>query len=122
MTGDFTVNSGRRAVLMWTGLGVAVLAGVLSFLSWDRADQVAGVVSAVVGVAALGAGVYGAVGPPRGPDVRVSATGRATSRGGDANTGFVAPASTAPPGSVSVDGTGDAEADGGSANTGFRQG
>ncbi|MFG2765937.1 hypothetical protein [Streptomyces rubiginosohelvolus] len=44
---------------MWTGLAVAVLAGVLSFLSWDRAGQVAGVVSAVVGVAALGVGVYG---------------------------------------------------------------
>ncbi len=33
--------------------------GVLSFLSWDRAGQVAGVVSAVVDVAALGVGVYG---------------------------------------------------------------
>ncbi|MGW8484692.1 hypothetical protein [Streptomyces sp. NPDC055886] len=116
------MNSGRRAVLMWTGLAVAVLAGVLSFLSWDRADQVAGVVSAVVGVAALGVGVYGAVGPPRGPDVQVSATGRATARGGDANTGYAAPASTTPPGSVSVSDTGDAEADGGSSNTGFRQG
>ncbi|MFE8914540.1 hypothetical protein [Streptomyces globisporus] len=116
------MNRGRRAVLMWTGLAVAVLAGVLSFLSWDRADQVAGVVSAVVGVAALGVGVYGALGPPRGPDVQVSATGRAVSRGGEANTGFVAPASTTAPGSVSVSGTGDAEADGGSANSGFRQG
>ncbi|UZI30674.1 hypothetical protein [Streptomyces sp. VB1] len=117
------MNTGRQAVLMWTGLVVAVLAGVLSFLSWDRADQVAGVVSAVVGVAALGVGVYGALGPPRGPDVRVSATGRATSRGGgDANTGFAAPASATPPGSVSVSDTGDAEGDGGSANTGFRQG
>lgn len=55
--GASTVNTGRQAVLMWTGLGVAVLAGVLSFLSWDRADQVAGVVSAVVGVAALGVSV-----------------------------------------------------------------
>lgn len=108
---------------MWTGLAVAVLAGVLSFLSWDRADQVAGVVSAVVGVAALGVGVYGALGPARGPDVQVSATGRAVSRGaGEANTGFVAPASTTAPGSVSVGDTGDAEADGGNANTGFRQG
>ncbi|MFG2612679.1 hypothetical protein [Streptomyces anulatus] len=107
--------------MTWTGLAVAVLAGVLSFLSWDRADQVAGVVSAVVGVAALGVSVYGAFSPSRGPDVQVSATGRATSRGGDANTGFVAPTSTTPPGSVSVSDTGDAEADGGSANTGFRQ-
>ncbi|MFH8691398.1 hypothetical protein ACH4EC_31575 [Streptomyces anulatus] len=108
--------------MTWTGLAVAVLAGVLSFLSWDRAGQVAGVVSAVVGVAALGVSVYGAFGPSRGPDVQVSATGRATSRGGgDANTGFVAPASTTPPGSVSVSDTGDAEADGGSANTGLRQ-
>ncbi|WP_234473702.1 MULTISPECIES: hypothetical protein [unclassified Streptomyces] len=117
------MNRGRRAVLMWTGLGVAVLAGVLSFLSWDRAGQVAGVVSAVVSVAALGVGVYGALGPTRGPDVQVSGTGRAVSRGaGEANTGFVAPSSTSAPGSVSVSGTGDAEADGGSANTGFRQG
>ncbi|MFE6982716.1 hypothetical protein [Streptomyces griseus] len=117
------MNRGRRAVLMWTGLAVAVLAGVLSFLSWDRADQVAGVISAVVGVAALGVGVYGALGPARGPDVQVSGTGRAVSRGGgEANTGFVAPASHTAPGSVSVSDTGDAEADGGSANTGFRQG
>ncbi|ESU48607.1 hypothetical protein K7395_21380 [Streptomyces filamentosus] len=117
------MNRGRRAVLMWTGLAVAVLAGVLSFLSWDRADQVAGVVSAVVGVAALGVGVYGALGPPRGPDVQVSGTGRAVSRGGgEANTGFVSPAPTTAPGSVSVSDTGDAEADGGGANTGFRQG
>ncbi|NEB40884.1 hypothetical protein G3I54_35415 [Streptomyces sp. SID14515] len=107
---------------MWTGLAVAVLAGALSFLSWDRADQVAGVISAVVGVAALGVGVYGALGPPRGPDVQVKATGGAMSRGGEANTGFIAPASTGTPGAVSVSDTGDAEADGGNANTGFRQG
>ncbi|MGJ5943334.1 hypothetical protein [Streptomyces caviscabies] len=108
---------------MWTGLAVAVLAGALSFLSWERADQVAGVISAVVGVAALGVGVYGALGPPRGPDVQVSATGRAVARGGgEANTGFIAPSSPGTSGAVSVSDTGDAEADGGDANTGFRQG
>ncbi|MGW4227737.1 hypothetical protein ACWEF9_00360 [Streptomyces sp. NPDC004980] len=116
------MSGGRRAVLVSTGLAIAVLAGVLSFLSWDRADQVAGVVSALVGVAALGVSVYAVLAPSRGTSVQVSGTGKAVARGGgDANTGFVAPSGGAT-GSASVSTTGDAEADGGDANTGFRQG
>ncbi|MFE2142271.1 hypothetical protein ACFXA3_11080 [Streptomyces sp. NPDC059456] len=115
------MSGGRRTVVGVTGLAVAVLAGVLSFLSWDRANQVAGVVSALVGVAALGTAVCTVLLADRSAAVHVSRTGRAVARGGDANTGVVAPASSAMPGPLSVSDTGDARADGGSANTGYRQ-
>ncbi|GGZ39337.1 hypothetical protein GCM10010387_36840 [Streptomyces inusitatus] len=105
-----------------TGLAVAVLAGGLSFLSWDRADQLAGVVSALVGVAGLGTAVYAVLLADRPAAVEVSRTGRAVARGGDANTGVIAPASGSGAGPLSVSDTGDARADGGgSANTGYRQ-
>lgn len=117
------VSSGRRVVLLSTGLAIAVLAGVLSFLSWDRANQVAGVVSALVGVAALGTSVYAVLAPSRGASVQVSRTGKAVATGGgDANTGLVLPSSGGTPASASISDTGDARADGGRANTGFRQG
>lgn len=81
----------RRAVLVRTVLALAVFAGALSLLSWDRANQVAGVVAAVIGVAALGVGVCALLAPSGGTSVRVSRTGRATATaGGDANTGAVA--------------------------------
>ncbi|MFJ1934279.1 hypothetical protein ACIOGZ_16695 [Kitasatospora sp. NPDC088160] len=116
------VERNRRAIIVATCLAVAVLAGALSFLSWDSANQAAGVVSAVVGVAALGVSVYAVLPSSRGVAVQVSETGKAMVRGsGDANTGFVAPAAGGLPGSVTVRNTGDAEADSGSANTGFRQ-
>ncbi|PWJ02158.1 hypothetical protein DKG34_40280 [Streptomyces sp. NWU49] len=108
---------------MSTGLGVAALAGVLSFLSWDRANQVAGVVSALIGVAALGISMYTLLAPSQAASVQVSRTGKAVARGGgEASTGVVLPSGGSVRGSVSVSDTGDAEADGGSANTGFRQG
>ncbi|MFF8731619.1 hypothetical protein ACF073_34785 [Streptomyces sp. NPDC015171] len=105
---------------MAADLAIAVFAGVLSFLSWDRADQVAGVVSALAGVAALGAGVYAVLAPAAA--VRVARTGRATSKGrGDANTGLLSSGPAAALGPVSVGDTGDARADGGTANTCVRQ-
>ncbi|WP_282797577.1 hypothetical protein [Streptomyces sp. CC224B] len=113
------VQGGRRAVLVTTVLILAVFVGGLSLLGWGRANQVAGVVSAVVGVAALGVGVCALLAPSGSTSVRVSRTGRATAAGGgDANTGAVAPSSG---GAVSVEETGDARADGGSANTGYRR-
>ncbi|AUG79753.1 hypothetical protein CFP65_5040 [Kitasatospora sp. MMS16-BH015] len=106
-------------VLGGTGLAVGVLAGALSFLSWDKANQVAGVVSALVSVAALGVAVWALVASPGGgSSVRVSGTGRATATGGgSANSGVLGAVS----GTVEVDRTGDAQADGGRANTGFEQ-
>ncbi|WP_234440513.1 hypothetical protein [Streptomyces rimosus] len=113
------VRGDRRAVLVTTVLILAVFAGVLSLLSWDRANQVAGVVSAVVGMAALGVGVCALLASSGSTSVQVSRTGRATATGGgDANTGAVASSSA---GSVSVEETGDARADDGSANTGYRR-
>ncbi len=44
----------QRVAACATGVAVAVLAGVFCFLSWDRANQVAGIVSALVSVLALG--------------------------------------------------------------------
>ncbi|MFY4720966.1 hypothetical protein [Streptomyces sp. LaBMicrA B280] len=113
------VRRHRRAVLVATVLVLAVFAGVLSLLSWDRANQLAGVVSALVGVAALGAGVCALLAPSGTAVVQVSRTGGATATGGgDANTGAVLPSSA---GAVSIRETGDARADGGSANTGYRR-
>lgn len=112
----------RKAVLVSTGLAVGAFAGVLSFLSWDRANQVAGVVSALVGVAALGISVFALLAPPPGPSVRVSRTGKAVAgRGGSANTGVISVSGGVATRSVSVVDTGDARADEGSANTGFRR-
>ncbi|MFF8641116.1 hypothetical protein [Streptomyces sp. NPDC015345] len=109
----------RRVVLVVTVLVLAVFAGALSLLSWDGANQVAGVVSAVVGVAALGVGVCALLGPSGSASVQVSRTGRATAAGGgDANTGAVASSSA---GVIAVEETGDARADGGSANTGYQR-
>ncbi|MFI0169656.1 hypothetical protein [Streptomyces sp. NPDC017095] len=106
-------------MLVTTVLVLAVFAGALSLLSWDRANQVAGMVSAVVGVAALGIGVCGLLAPTGSTSVQVSRTGRATAiGGGDANTGVLASSSA---GAVSVEETGDARADVGSANTGYRR-
>lgn len=103
-----------------TGGGVAALAVVFATLSWDRADQVAGVVSALVGVAGLGAAVWAALAGGSGTGrVRVSRTGAATTTGtGEANTGVV---SSAGDGDIGVHRTGPARSDGGSANTGYRE-
>ncbi|MFD5547252.1 hypothetical protein ACFWJQ_11015 [Streptomyces goshikiensis] len=102
----------RRAVLVTTALVLAVFAGALSLLSWERANQ-------VVGVAALGVGVCALLAPSGSTFVQVARTGRATATGGgDANTGAVASSSA---GAVSIRETGDARADSGSANTGYRR-
>ncbi|MFF8781759.1 hypothetical protein ACF07W_31205 [Streptomyces sp. NPDC015140] len=111
----------QRLVAGLTGLAVAVLAGVFCFLSWDRANQVAGIVSALVGVVALGTGVLALVSGRDGL-VRVANTGPATAVGASshANTGVTAQGSMH--GGMEVDGTAEARAeDGGRANTGYDQ-
>ncbi|GGS32110.1 hypothetical protein AB0E75_27975 [Streptomyces griseoviridis] len=106
-------------MLVTTLLVLAVLAGALSLLSWDRANQVAGMVSAAVGVAALGVGVCTLLVSTGSMSIQVSRTGRATATGGgDANTGAVVSSSD---GAVFVEETGEARADGGSANTAYRR-
>jgi hypothetical protein len=52
------MSGSQRLVADVTGLMVAVLAGFFCFLSWDRANQVAGIVSALVSVVALGTGSW----------------------------------------------------------------
>ncbi|MFK4107070.1 hypothetical protein ACI2L1_45030 [Streptomyces sp. NPDC019531] len=114
--------SGRqRLAVGLTGLTVAVLAGVFCFLSWDRANQVAGIVSALVGVVALGTGVLSLI-SGRDGSVRVANTGPATAvgSGSHANTGLTVQGSVQ--GGMEVDGTAEARAkDGGRANTGYDQ-
>ncbi|MFD8598934.1 hypothetical protein ACFV1L_28425 [Kitasatospora sp. NPDC059646] len=112
----------QRTVIVVTGLAVALFAGALAFLTWDQANKVAGVVSAVVAVAALGAAVYPLVAGARGGTVEVTGTGAAVAAGpgSSANTGYQG-GSTA--GQVRVADTGEARADsGGTANSGHRNG
>ncbi|MFM9458168.1 hypothetical protein [Streptomyces europaeiscabiei] len=109
----------QRLVTGLTGLTVAVLAGVFCFLSWDRANQVAGIVSALVSVLALGIGLL-ALMSGRDGSVRVANTGPATAvgAGSEANTGLTARGGA--PGDMEIDGTAEARAeDGGRANTGY---
>ncbi|MFJ7071901.1 hypothetical protein [Streptomyces sp. NPDC098781] len=70
----------QRVVIGVSAGAVAALAAVFSALSWDRADQVAGVISAPAGVAGLGAAVWAAQvsrGSGGQGTIRVSDTGRA---------------------------------------------
>lgn len=112
----------QRVVVMASGLAMGLLAGATCFLTWDHANQVAGVVSAFVGIASLGTALWAAVASASessGSNIRVSATGSATARGGgSANTGVALPAGPVDPARVEVTGTGDADAEGGQANTG----
>ncbi|MEU9489070.1 hypothetical protein AB0D83_36460 [Streptomyces decoyicus] len=114
--------SGRqRLVTGLTGLAVAVLAGVFCLLSWDRANQVAGIVSALVGVVALGTGALALVSGREGA-VRVANTGPATAvgAGSHANSGLTAQRIVH--GGMEINGTAEARAeDGGRANTGYDQ-
>ncbi|MFF4605206.1 hypothetical protein ACFY12_21040 [Streptomyces sp. NPDC001339] len=114
--------SGRqRLVAGLTGLAVAVLAGVFCLLSWDRANQVAGIISALVSVVALGTGVLALMSGHAG-SVRITNTGPATAigAGSHANTGLTAQGSVH--GGMEVDGTAEARAeDGGRANSGYDQ-
>ncbi|MYV55323.1 hypothetical protein [Streptomyces sp. SID3212] len=113
------MTNGQRLALGATGLAMGLLAGGFSFLSWERADQLAGVISALVSVAALGVSVWAALAGPGGSSIRVSNTGTASATGGGrANSGAIA---SVPPGTVTVEGTGEARADNGSANTGYEQ-
>lgn len=115
------MSGGRRLVAGLTGLAVAVLAGVFCLLSWNRANQVAGIVSALVGVVALGIGIL-ALMSGRDGAVRVTNTGPATAVGASsrANTGLTTQGSMQ--GGVEVDGTAEARAeDGGRANSGYDQ-
>lgn len=110
----------HRVLVGVSGLAVAAPAGVFCFLSWERADQVAGVISALVSMAALAATLWTLRSGGSGAQVSVSATGPAdaTGPGSQANSGVISPSSAQ--NNVSVSGTGDAKADqGGSANTGF---
>ncbi len=115
------MNSGQRTVVVSTGLALAVLAGLLTLLSWDRANQVAGLISALVSVAGLGASVWGLLSSSHGPSIQVSSTGKATASGnGKANTGFISPQGDRISGSIVVNSTGDAESENSDSNTGFR--
>lgn len=62
--GDVSSGSSERLVLGGTGFAVGILAGLVSFLSWDRSHQIAGVVSGLISVAALGLSVWVAVAGP----------------------------------------------------------
>lgn len=114
------MSTAQRVVLVVTGLTVAVLAGLFSFMSWEQADQLSGVISGLVGVAGLGGLIWGVMAPNGRVGIRASRTGRATSvGGGSVNTGVSAPSSATSAG-VEVDRTGDARADGGgNANSGI---
>lgn len=113
--------SGRRLVLLITGLVVAGLGGVFSATQWDRANRIATVVSVLAAVAAVGIAVWAALPASKpGSVVRVSVTGKATAtRGGTAITGASGPVGSTP-GLVEVKDTGDADASGGDAASGVR--
>lgn len=109
----------QRFVIVIFSIAVATLAGVFCFLSWDRANQVAGIVSALVSIGSLGAALWAALTTAPGAHVHVSRTGTATARhGGSANTGVIMPSSSTAVGTIRVDRTGDAESEGGQANSG----
>ncbi|MEU0429013.1 hypothetical protein ABZ235_36640 [Streptomyces canus] len=112
----------QRVVVMASGLVLGLLAGAICFLTWDRANQIAGIVSAFVGVASLGVALWAAAASASsGISIRISDTGNAAARGGgSANTGAVIPSGLVGPARVEVTGTGDADAEGGQANTGVR--
>ncbi|KJY26503.1 hypothetical protein [Streptomyces sp. NRRL S-495] len=112
----------QRVVVGVTGLAVGVLAGVFCFLSWDRANQVAGIVSALVAVLALGVAVWTVMAGTGGGSVRVSETGSATAKGqgSRANSGLATSGGTR--GEMVVERTGDVNSeDGGIASTGYVQ-
>jgi hypothetical protein len=116
--------SWQRIVILVSGVLVFGLAGVFCALSWSRADQLAGIVSALVSVAGLGATVWAAIaaGSVAGaaPRLRATRTGNASARSsGSANTGVITSASGTTGGTTSVNRTGDAEAEDGQANTGI---
>lgn len=113
----------RRIVVLLTGLAVAGLCVLLAWMGWTNANTVAAVVSAVVGVATLGATVWSTMQPSLkrpSTSVRVRRTGSASARSrGRANTGVEGATSSRP--TVLVEGSGDAVAAGdGDANTGVR--
>lgn len=116
------MNGQQRVVVGATGVAVGVLAGLFCFLTWDRANQVAGLVSALVAVLALGVAVWTVTTGSSSGSVRVSNTGAATAKGpgSRANSGLVTSGDAR--GEVIVEQTGDASSeDGGSVSTGYEQ-
>lgn len=108
----------RRVVVLVTCVVVAGLAGLFSVNSWTKANQIATVVSALVGAAALGVAVL-TTWHVHGSGPRALRTGRAsaTGAGSSANTGIRGRSVRA--GAVHVERSGDAHAaDGGEANSG----
>jgi hypothetical protein len=116
--------SGQRIVIMVSGVVVFGLAGVFCALSWTQANQLAGIVSALVSVAGLGATVWAALAAApaagAGPRAHVVRTGNASVRGtGSANTGIITSTSGTAGGTASAKRTGDADTEDGQANTGI---
>jgi hypothetical protein len=80
-------------VIIVTGVVVTGLCVVFAWLGWDNANNLAAVISAAAGVAAVGATIWGATwqsaaGEPLA-DLRVARTGTATAiAGGTVNTGI----------------------------------
>lgn len=109
-----------RMVLIVTLVAVAVLGVWITVVTWDEANKIAVVASALASVAAVGVAVWAALRGTRSADsIEVSRTGDAVSKGnGQANTGLSGKVRRT--GSVRVHDTGRAEATGGEANSGFR--
>lgn len=113
------MSSGQRVVISATALLIGVLAGVFSLLSWTRAEQLAGVLSALAGVTGIGVAIWATMAGGSKQTIRAVSTGKATATGGgSANTGVIVGGAATSTGEVSAQQTGDAEADGGDANSG----
>lgn len=110
----------RRVVLLVTCAVVAGLAVLFVVMRWDRANQIAVVVSALAAVAAVGVAVWAALPSQAGTTVVAHGTGDAVAgNGGTANSGVTAPV-TGLRGRVKAKRTGKADASrGGDANTGI---
>lgn len=111
-----------RVVLIVTLFAVSALGVWIAVVTWDEANKIAVVTSALAAVAAVGVAVWAALRGARSTSsIDVSRTGDAVSTGGGrANTGFRGKARRTS--SVRVRDTGRAEADGGDANTGVQAG
>lgn len=115
----------RQLVIAATAGVVAAFVIAFAVLRWDDASKLATALSALAAVAAVGVGIWAALGtghtPTRGTRLQVSGTGRAVAQdGGRANSG-VTGSGAALAEHVQVERTGDAEASGGGqADSGVR--
>jgi membrane associated rhomboid family serine protease len=102
-----------RVALVITYVVVTALGVWFAVASWDDANRVAAVLSALGAVAAVGTAIWAASSSRRpGGSLRVRTTGRASAEpGGKAISGFSTNARSFS-GSVTVTGTGDATASG----------